>query len=492
MRFLIYGMIYLGSALMVYNKIGFIRFALRVGKSWGREKKILHIPIALLVMFLLGYLAVGIFGNPDIIVSGILFGGSVFVFVMYILLERITKRISENEKLEAKLMATEEANRSKTEFLSDVSHEMRTPLNVILGLDTIALKDPSLAFDTRDRLEKIGSSAKHLLGLINNILDMNSIETGEFVTKNEEFSLCGAVEQVNAIVETLCAEKGVSYTCTHSEDICGNYTGDEMRLKQILLSLLDNALKYTDKGGSVSLRVESCSDENNKNALRFTVSDTGVGIDEEFLPKIFGVFTKEDSSATSSHGGSGLGLAVTKSITELLGGSIGVESKKNVGSVFTVTLPMERAETNEEADHSRVSLDGIRVLIAEDIPENAEIVADLLELEGAVSEHAENGKAAVDMFLYSPPGYYDVILMDLRMPVMDGLSAARLIRSSDREDSGSVPIIALTANAFESDVKQSLDAGMNAHLAKPADSDLLYASIRKALSRKNSERSNEV
>ena len=480
MNFVIYAMVYLGSALMVFNIIGFIRFAKRAAeKMKDANKTILYIPIILLVMFLLGYLAVGIFGKPDIIVSGILFGGSIFVFVMYIMLDRITKRLSEREQLEAKLMATQESNRAKTEFLSGVSHEMRTPLNVILGLHTMTLKDETLSDESKDRVEKIGSSAEHLLSLINNILDMNSMDTGEFIAKDDEFDLSDTLSQVNATAETQCKEKGIKYVFSISDEAEGVYTGDEMRLKQILINLLDNAVKYTDKG-SVTLSADTCGEEQEK-MLRLTVKDTGVGIDAEFLPRVFEVFAKEDTSTTSSRGGSGLGLAVTKSIVMKLGGQISAQSEKNKGSTFTVLLPFRRIE-KEDISYENISLEGKRILIAEDIAENAEIVADLLELEGAESDHAENGQIAVDMFCGSAPGYYDVILMDLRMPVMDGLTATRRIRASEREDAKTVPIIALTANAFESDVKESLAAGMNIHLAKPADSDKLYAAIRKAIS----------
>lgn len=473
-------MVYLGSALMVFNIYGFIRFALREsgGKMFERGNRVLVVPIVLLVMFLLGYLVVGIFGKPDIIVSGILFGGSIFVFVMYRLLGGITKKILETEQLKAKLMATEEASRAKTEFLSGVSHEMRTPMNVIIGLDTMALKDEGVPAETRDRLQKIGSSAKHLLGLINNILDMNSLESGEFVLKNEEFSLCDAVGQINAIAGALCDEKGLTYDYV-SDDVGGSYVGDDMRLKQILINLIDNAVKYTDAPGKVGLAVRDAGG----GALRFEVSDTGIGIGADFLPKVFDVFSKEDAGKTSSHGGSGVGLALTKRIVDRLGGTIDVKSEKGVGSTFSVTLPLGRVENSGGDGEDGITLDGRRVLIVEDIPENAEIVADLLELEGVASDHAENGKVAVDMFSSSDPGHYDAILMDLRMPVMDGLTATREIRALGRADAVTVPIIALSANAFESDIKESIAAGMDAHLSKPADSDLLYSTLKKQIER---------
>ena len=433
-------------------------------------------------MFLLGYLAVGIFGKPDLIVSGILFGGSIFVFIMYILLEGVLKRLSENRNLEAKLMATEESNRAKTEFLSGISHEMRTPMNIILGLDTLALNNPSLSGETREYLEKIGLSANHLLEIINNILDMNSIETGEFLVKNEEFSLGDTVWQINSIIESRCDEKGLTYNCDVESDALGRYSGDVFRIKQVLIHLLDNAVKFTDAPGTVELCVKRIVDNTGVQSLKFSVKDTGVGINPDFLPKIFDVFAREDASTTSRYSGSGLGLAVAKNIIDALGGTISVESEKGKGTVFTVILPAVQVEKGDETEKEEISIAGKRILIAEDIPENAEIVADLLELEEVGSEHAENGKIAVDMFKAAEPGYYDAILMDLRMPEMDGLTATRTIRALDRADAKTIPIIALSANAFESDIKESLGAGMDAHLAKPADAELLYSTLKKTIS----------
>ncbi len=493
MQWAIYGMVYLGSALMVYNVYAFIRFALKIRviqtqRKLGKESKILYIPIVLLVLFLLGYLAVGIFGEPDLIVSGILFGGSIFVFVIYLLLSRITQQIMEGESLRAQLIAAEESNKTKSSFLASVSHEMRTPMNVIIGLDSIALGTPNLPAETKGHLEKIGASAKHLLGLINNILDINSMEAGTLVIKKKAFPLCDALEQVNAIVATLCDEKGLTYRFSASDCAKRSYIGDELQLKNVLLSILDNAVKYTNAPGTVELSVQSAPlPDPDGEKLIITVSDSGVGIDSAFLPKVFDIFTKEDLSSTDSHGGSGLSLAVTKNIVEQCGGTISVSSEKNVGSVFTVILPMQfsnETDVSEQTADAEVSLDGRRILIAEDLPENAEIVADLLELEGVISEHAENGQVALDMFKSSSVNYYDAILMDLRMPVMDGLTATREIRKLPRDDAQTIPIIALTANAFESDVRQALDVGMNAHLAKPTDANTLYTTLKTWIAKK--------
>jgi len=485
-RWIIYLMVYLGSAIMIYNIYGFVRFArfIKQLRSWKQNYGILYIPIALLVFFLLGYLAVGILGQPDLVVAGILFGGSIFVFIMYKLLSNITQRIldSETKMMEAELKAAEETNRAKNTFLATISHEMRTPMNMILGMDAIALKNPDLMPETRGQLEKIGLSARHLLGLINNILDLNSIENGKLKLKQEIFSLMGALEQVNAIAQSLCDEKGLTYEVSLSSGANGRYAGDETQLKQILIRLLDNAVKFTDAPGKVSLSVDCVSEESAIRTLRFEVSDTGVGIDKDFLPSIFDVFTQEDSSTTNRYGGSGLSLAAAKGIVELRGGTIAVTSEKNVGSTFTVTVPMPftteeppTAETPEDAH----SLAGKRVLVAEDIPMNAEIVISFLEMEDVECEHAENGQVALDMFERSPLHHYDAVLMDLRMPLMDGLDAARAIRALPREDAKSVPIIALTANAAESDVRQTREAGMNMHMAKPASATDLYATLKR-------------
>jgi len=480
-RFAIYAMVYLGSLLMVYNIICFARYTRYVKglNNWGGRNCILYIPIILLILFLAGYLIIGVFGKPDIIVAAILFGGSVFVFVMYLLLRTITQRILESEQMQAKLMAAEESNRVKSGFLASMSHEMRTPVNVILGQDSIALMDQSLTTETRDHLEKIGYSGRYLLGLINNVLDLNHLEKGSLVVKNEEFYFMEAILEVSAMINSLCETKGLTYQMTISDEAVGYYMGDAVQIEQVLFRILQNAVKYTEVPGKITFTVEAEAENNGRKNLKFIIADTGIGIDEEFLPKLFDVFEQEDSSFTN-RGGSGLSLAVTKKVLELMGGTISVKSKKNIGSIFAIDLPLEVVHKEEEnaAPGQETSLAGRRILIVEDIPENAEIVADLLELEDAETELAENGQIGLDMFTQSPLFYYDAILMDLRMPVMDGLEATRRIRALERKDAGIVPIIALTANAFEEDIKNSLNAGMNVHLAKPTDADLLYTTLK--------------
>ena len=256
-----------------------------------------------------------------------------------------------------------------------------------------------------------------------------------------------------------------------------------MKLKQVMINILGNAVKFTEEGGSITLDVEQISETDGMCTLRFIMKDTGIGMDEEYIPKIFESFSQEDSTNTNKYGGSGLGMAITKNFVEMMNGDITVESKKGEGSVFTVTVELQRSDrkaSEEQAPESCYEegfLEGKRVLMAEDVAQNAEILADLLELEGVEAEHAVNGKEAVRMFTESEAGYYDAILMDVRMPEMDGLTAASLIRRLDRSDAMDIPIIAMTANVFDEDIERSLMAGMNAHLSKPVEPDKLYETM---------------
>ncbi|MDO5701911.1 MAG: ATP-binding protein [Lachnospiraceae bacterium] len=490
MMTIIRGMVLLGSMLMVYNIYGFIKFASTVGnkEKWWEESNILRIPIVLLILFLLGYLIVGLLGKPDIVVSLILLGGSILVFVMYLMLSGVTKRIKESDRLEAELMAAEQSSRARTSFLASMSHEMRTPMNVILGLSDIALKKPDLSPDTRDHLIKISRSGKHLLDTINNILELQDIDSEEMAVRHEEFSLDEMTGQISAIVGTLCEEKGLTYIAEVAEGARGSYMGDAVLLKQALMEMTDNAVKYTDAPGKVTFSAEPVSENGDKKTIRFSISDTGIGIKPEFMPKVFDLFSQEDSTSTTRFGGSGLGLAVAKKIITRLGGQIEAASDPGAGTVFTVTVPLEvslRENAEEPVDELNADeteeLAGCRILVVDDIDENAEIEAELLELEGAESDRAENGQVAVTMFRESKPFYYDAILMDLRMPVMDGMDAARAIRGLDREDAGIVPIIAVTANTHESDIKGTVSAGMNMHLAKPVDADLMYETLKEKI-----------
>ena len=348
--------------------------------------------------------------------------------------------MEQRQALTEALTRAEEANAAKTAFLHSMSHEMRTPMNAIIGLDSIALRDVSLSPETRGDLEQLGSSAEHLLSLIDDILDMSRIETGRMELKAEEFSLHELIGQLDAVIGGRCADKGLVYE-SRSPGAEGWFIGDSLRLRQVLVNLLGNAVKFTEAPGVVRLAAEQADAGDGRALLRFTVEDTGVGIDAAFLPKLFEPFTQEDDSITSRYGGSGLGLALTRNMVELMGGSVAVESEKGRGSKFTVELPLPRAphedvSGDEAADYP---VAGLHVLIVEDMELNAEIVADLLEMEDVSSEWAENGKLAVERFAASEAGHFDAVLMDVRMPVMDGLTATRELRKLDHPDAKRVP-----------------------------------------------------
>ncbi len=412
--------------------------------------------------------------------------------------EETRETLARNEALAEALAQAEEASSAKTAFLSNMSHEIRTPMNAIIGLNSLALRDDTLKPQTREYLEKTGKSADHLLAIINEILDMSRIEAGRIVLKKEEFSLSDMIEQISTMITSQCRDKGLVYECCVMDQVEGYYIGDELKIKEILINILSNAIKFTEAPGKVTLTIEKTAEFDDQSTMRFRVKDTGVGIDPEYLPRIFEPFSQEDSSRKNKFGSTGLGMAITKNLVEMMNGTISVESEKGKGTEFTVVITLKNSQRKDEdvpaagdtgsapsADDQKSSaeaegaaaLAGRRVLLAEDTELNAEIMIDLLEIEDIEADHAENGKIAVEMFAKSAPGTYCVILMDVRMPVMDGLEAAAAIRAMDRPDAGTIPIIALTANAFEEDVQRSLQAGMNAHLTKPVDADLLIRTM---------------
>ena len=526
------------------------------------------------------------------------------------------RALAQTQALKEALAAAEDANKAKTAFLSNMSHEIRTPMNAIIGLDNIALNDQEIPEKTREQLEKIGASAQHLLSIINDILDMSRIESGRMALNIGEFSFAKAFEQVNTIIGGQCRDKGLSYECRVNGHVDDFYIGDDMKLRQIMINILGNAVKFTPQGGKVSFVVEEVARFDGKSTLRFTISDTGIGMSKEYLPKIFDAFSQEDSSSTNKYGSTGLGMPITKSLVELMNGRIEVKSEKGVGTTFVVTLTLTDSDRKEEsadagdlrpqdmsvlvidddpvacehaklvlgqlgihcdaagsgqealemvgvrlarrepynlilvdwrmpgmdgvettrrirsligdetaiiiltsfnwddvADEARAagvdtfvpkplfaasvmdefrkafrekshaprakkaSLEGRRILLAEDVKVNAEIMAMVLSMRQITVEHVENGKLAVERFAGNPPGYFDAILMDMRMPVMDGLEATRHIRELPREDAGTIPIVALTANAFDEDVQRSMQAGLNAHLSKPVEPDALFETL---------------
>ncbi len=516
------------------------------------------------------------------------------------------------------LEEAERANLAKTAFLSNISHEIRTPMNDIIGLYNIALRNPGLDQDTRELVSQIGVSAKHLVSLINDILDISLIESGNIKLKNEEFSFGNMLEQINTIAEAQCDDRGISYDCSVVGGMDDHYIGDDMKLKQVILNILANAVKNTEPPGKVTLTVKENERPDKKAMVRFVIQDTGAGISPDYLPRLFEPFARQEEGDSFSD--TGLGLAITKNIVNMMGGRIEVASEKGKGSVFTVTIPLQiidgregdiysfdpkslralivddditaceharmvlgrigieseyvlsgrealtmlrkfskhptlpfnlllvdwkmpgmdgieltemiRKETvgedltivlttynwyeiMEEAliagvdaflakpmfasgireelgkifaerrkskrrTQRRMTLKGRRVILAEDMELNGEIMKRLLEQNGIATDYAANGEEAVELFKNSREGSYDAILMDIRMPGLDGLAATRRIRGMDRPDAAAVPIIALTANAFDEDIRASLNAGMNAHLSKPVDPGELF-SVMKSL-----------
>ena len=405
--------------------------------------------------------------------------------------EMMRELAQQRESLSMALEEANQANKAKTAFLANMSHEIRTPMNAIIGLDRIALNDPGISETTRDNLEKIGLSAQHLLGIINDILDMSRIESGRMSVKNEEFSFTKALDQVNTMISGQCRDKGIEYECRVKGAVDDYYIGDDMKLRQVMLNILGNAVKFTPSGGTVTFVVEAVARFNGKTTLRFIIRDTGIGMSQEFLPRLFDAFSQEDSSSTNRYGSTGLGMAITRSIIELMTGTISVESEKQKGTTFTVTVtltdcdrktireeePALQPRKDEKPVRETADLRCRRILLAEDVTVNAEIMMMVLSMREIQVDHAENGRIAVEMFEEHEEGYYDAVLMDMRMPEMDGLEATRRIRALNRSDAKSIPIIALTANAFDEDVQHSMQAGLNAHLSKPVEPDVLFETL---------------
>ena len=403
-----------------------------------------------------------------------------------------------NQALEAALLATKHANMAKTDFLSRMSHEIRTPMNAIIGMSAIA-KEHSDEIDTLiDCINKIDVSAKYLLSLLNDILDMNKIESGKVYIIKEKIDFTAFLERIHSMFIEQANKNGISYEENFDENLEAFYLADEIKLQQIIVNLLSNAIKFTPAGGSVcfSIQVEEKQLEYDK--LRFVITDTGCGIKSQFLSSLFEPFTQEHSSKAEVYGGTGLGLAICKSLVDLMDGSIYVESKYKKGSNFIVRINLERIvnqqtvaekaakesllqREHKEQNQMNFIFLGKRILVVEDHPLNIEVATRLLEKRGFVVHQASNGQEALEMFIRSQENYYQVILMDIRMPILDGLEATAKIRSLDREDAQSIPIIAMTANAFDLDKELSKQAGMNAHLAKPIEPAKLFETLREYL-----------
>lgn len=424
----------------------------------------------------------------------------IVMFVLSVLFTALLLAIGARMKatvIQGNLKRAEAANLAKSEFLSRMSHEIRTPMNGIVGMSTIAMQNIDNTDKIKDCLEKVIMSSKHLLALINDVLDMSKIESGKVELRHECFNFRAFLQDFENLYGEQAKSKGISYETILASDLEVQIIGDSLRLNQVLSNLLSNALKFTPAKGMIKLRVSKTGEDQENVYLRFEVIDTGCGIAEENYDKIFESFEQENVDVTYKYGGTGLGLSIVKRFTGLMGGGIHVTSVQGSGSTFTVDLPFGKikesgkptrfSDINGRNDLAKdcyaVDYDfkGKRILLVEDNELNREIAEELIGVTGASVESAEDGVQAVEMFKESAEGYYDLILMDVQMPHMDGYEATRCIRALGRSDAQKVPIFAMTANAFAEDVQKSREAGMNAHISKPLDIRAVYKQMNRYL-----------
>ena len=403
-------------------------------------------------------------------------------------MEESNKKLKKAKNITTEALQTaENANKAKTDFLSNMSHDIRTPMNAIIGMTSLIRHDAGNKAKVIEYADKIDISSQHLLGIINDVLDMSKIEAGKTVFKYTDFSILDFITELNTIFHSQIDEKNQTLTII-KENIRHEWVnGDQVHLMQIFSNLVSNAVKYTQEGGKIQFLVEECETKSSVYAkYRFLVSDNGMGMSADFKDTIFDAFTRAESSMTNKIQGTGLGMAITKNLVEAMGGTIDVESELSQGSCFEVLIDLRIAEdrfvsSTEQAEKDEPAgnvLKGMRFLCAEDNELNAEILMELLKIEGAECTICENGKRVLEAFEQSAPGDYDMILMDVQMPVMNGYEATKAIRRSSHELAKTIPIIAMTANAFSEDIQHSLAAGMNAHVSKPVEMKVLEKTIR--------------
>ena len=390
----------------------------------------------------------------------------------------ITAELQKEKEINRRLEA---ANNAKRDFLSTMSHDIRTPMNAIIGMVDIAMNHTGDEEKVKDSLNKIRTSGNQLIALVNDILDISAIDSGKMEIKPVPHSVVAGGEQVKSSIQGMLGSKKLNIEYEQHDILVPWIMVDELRLNQIVYNLLSNAIKYTPEGGTVRLENWQERGENDIVWENVRISDTGIGMSEKFMETMWETFTRAVDSRVDKIQGAGLGLSIVKKFTELMGGEITAESEIDKGSVFTFRFPVDPAEP-EEIDDREAAAEGTldcRVLVVEDNDMNWEIAYELLKMRGVESERAVNGLVGVQMFTETPAGTYDAILMDMQMPVMDGLEATRQIRASKHPEAKSIPILAMTANAFAEDVEACKAAGMNEHLSKPIDMDIVIGALRK-------------
>ncbi len=437
---------------------------------------------------------IGAFLNSTVIPAGTIFPFMPFcsvvvtVLAFYFIASKDSEMLkaSQQQAVQDALEKAQEASKAKTTFLSRMSHDIRTPMNAIINLTELARQEDDIAV-VHEYLEKTMVSGKFLLGLINDILDLSRIENGELMLHKENLTSSEFLATVDTVICPLMDERHINF---HSELNPGEFTisVDKLRFNQIFFNLLSNAAKFTQEGGDVWFEVTNLEMAHDKLKIKFVVRDNGIGMSEEFQQHLFEPFAQEHSKLNDAVQGSGLGLPIVKSLVDALGGTISVKSKPGEGTEFVVIFEVDIVAREEipiknALQDTQGSLDGLRVLLVEDNEMNAYVARIILENKGCTVDEAKNGQEAVDAFAVSEPFSFGAILMDVRMPVMDGLEATRTIRALDRPDAASVPIIAMTADVFDDERKRTLEVGMNYHLAKPIDAQRLY-SLLKSLPRR--------
>lgn len=402
-------------------------------------------------------------------------------------LKESNQKLEETQNTVAEaLAAAKAASKAKSDFLANMSHDIRTPMNAIIGMTALIEHDAESPEKIREYTKKVNNSSQHLLGLINEVLDMSKIESGKLVLNSAEFDLKELLEQVEAGFRPQMNAKGQKFSITINQISHNWLIGDNVRVLQILNNLLSNSFKYTPTKGQIRLDVEELKQTSHNYAkICFRVSDNGIGMSSEYLSRIYDSFSREERTTVNTIQGTGLGMSIVKSLVDLMGGSINVDSIQGKGTQFVVVLDFKISERNEKREEKpetveldeNTGLKGMHFLCAEDNELNAEILSELLEIEGASCEICENGQVIVERFEQSKPGEFDMILMDVQMPIMNGYEATKAIRNGTHPLAKTISIIAMTANAFSEDIQNSLNAGMDAHVSKPVDMKTLIKTV---------------